>query len=159
MKLLHAKNVLLCSAIAIACSTATASPSNKQLINQIYNQLDQNAWNQLLSVSLSATSQPVVKDGRVEDTEKVVTCTSEQVTAGANDWVSEGSLLNPSTTSVWPGSLVYANRQLAEGTPMPMRLDRAPVTVRVNLPGLDAKAGTTTVSDPTNVSVLSLIHI
>lgn len=142
----------------LANGSVLANPAkNKQIINQIYDQLDQNAWNQLLSVSLTATSQPVVQDGRVKNDDNVVTCTSEQVKAGANDWVSEGSLLNPSTVSVWPGSLVYANRQLAEGTPTPIRLKRAPLTVRVNLPGLHEDAGTRTITKPTNVSVKNAV--
>ena len=131
--------------------------ANRAQINKVYNALDEAAWKQLLSVSLAATNQPVVKDGRVMDRDKVVTCTSKQVTAGLNDWVTEASLLNPTSTSVWPGSLIYANRQLAEGTPTPIRLDRAPLTIRVNLPGLQGNAGTKTITDPTNVSVKNAV--
>ena len=131
--------------------------ANRAQINKVYNAWDEAAWKQLLSVKLEATNQPVVKDGRVEDRDRVVTCTSKKVTAGLNEWVTEASLLNPTSTSVWPGSLIYADRQLAEGTPTPIRVDRAPVTIRVNLPGLSGNAGTKTIPDPTNVSVKNAV--
>lgn len=109
-------------------------------------------WSQLLSVSLTPTSQPVVKDGRVVDSAKVVICTSEKVTAGLDQWVSEGAILNPGSTTVWPGALLVGDRALAQGAPTPLIVPRAPVTIRVNLPGLGAQ-GARTVANPTNVSV------
>lgn len=109
-------------------------------------------WSQLLSVSLTPTAQPVVKDGRVADSAKVVICTSEKVTAGLDQWVSEGAILNPGSTTVWPGALLIGDRALAQGAPTPLIVPRAPVTIRVNLPGLGSE-GTRTVANPTNVSV------
>lgn len=109
-------------------------------------------WKQLLSVSLEPTVQPVVKDGRVVDSDKVVICTKEEVTAGEGDWISEGAILNPGSTSIWPGALVVGDRNLAQGTPTPLVLPRAPLTIRVNLPGLGAE-GTRTIANPTNISV------
>lgn len=148
----------MAGAVSLSGAAAHANPAaNKTLINQIYGNLSESDWNQLLSVRLASTSQPVVKDGRVEDSQKVVTCTSREVTVGIDNWVTEASLLNPSSVAVWPGSLIYANRQLAEGTPTPMRVDRASARVRINLPGFDAGAGTVAVEDPTNLTVKAAV--
>lgn len=135
--------------------------SNKALIDKINAQLSADGdqgWKQNLSISLAPTQQPVVEDGRRTDDARVIICRSEKIEAGANDWVNEGSVLNPAMTSVWPGALVYGDRNLASGTPTPITLPRAPVTVRVNLPGLSPGESTVEVKDPTNVRVKNAVE-
>ena len=66
------------------------------------------------------------------------------------------ALLRPTTGVVWPGALVKGNGTLLDGSPEPLPLPRAPVTVRVNLPGMGTN-GTRSISDPTNSSVQAAV--
>jgi thiol-activated cytolysin len=54
--------------------------------------------------------------------------------------LSDVAILSPTAGVVFPGALVRANRRLAEGRPDPIGVARAPVTIRVDLPGLGARA-------------------
>lgn len=137
---------------AINTSFGQADDHNTRILKA----LDPN-WNQLLSVSLAPTTQPVVKDGRVDDSRKVIICKSEQVTAGDGDWIQEGAILNPSGTVAWPGALLIGDRNLAQGTPTPLTLPRGPVTILVDLPGLTAQERTVKIKNPTNVTVKNAI--
>ncbi|MGI9175909.1 MAG: thiol-activated cytolysin family protein, partial [Rhodothermales bacterium] len=62
------------------------------------------------------------------------------------------AILRPTTGVVWPGALVKGNASLLDGVPEPLPLARAPLTVRVNLPGMGSN-GTRVIDTPTNSSV------
>jgi thiol-activated cytolysin len=64
------------------------------------------------------------------------------------------SILKPTAGVVYPGALIVADRKLAEGLPTPITLPRAPITLRVELPGLSRNP---TIDSPTNSSVQSAI--
>jgi thiol-activated cytolysin len=66
------------------------------------------------------------------------------------------AILRPTSGIVWPGALVKGNSTLLDGAPEPLPLPRAPLTVRVNLPGMGVN-GTRTVDNPTNSSVQAAI--
>jgi thiol-activated cytolysin len=57
---------------------------------------------------------------------------------------------------VFPGALLRANSRLAEGKPDPIALPRAPVTLKVDLPGM-GKHGTFVVDQPTHSAVQSAL--
>ncbi|MBC7874895.1 MAG: thiol-activated cytolysin family protein [Ferruginibacter sp.] len=67
------------------------------------------------------------------------------------------SIFKPTSGIIFPGALVLADRKLAEGLPTPITLKRAPVTLRLDLPGL-TNMGTKVVSSPKNSSVQESIN-
>jgi thiol-activated cytolysin len=62
------------------------------------------------------------------------------------------AILRPTNGIVWPGALVKANLALLNGTPEPLTLAPAPVTLRVDLPGM-GDHGTFVVDKPANSAV------
>ena len=65
---------------------------------------------------------------------------------------SEIAILNPGSGNIYPGALVLANADLLSGTPRPLGLERNPVTLTIDLPGIGEK-GSFTVADPSNATV------
>lgn len=66
--------------------------------------------------------------------------------------VEEVAILRPTGGVVWPGALVKANAGLLAGLPEPLTLAPAPITLRVDLPGMGER-GTFVVTNPSNSSV------
>jgi thiol-activated cytolysin len=62
------------------------------------------------------------------------------------------AILRPTNGIIWPGALVKANAGLLDGMPEPLTLGAAPVTLRVDLPGMGTH-GTFVVQTPSNSSV------
>lgn len=62
------------------------------------------------------------------------------------------AILRPTNGIVWPGALVIGNSGMLDGLPDPLTLKRAPVTLRVDLPGI-GEGGTIVVVDPSNSNV------
>lgn len=62
------------------------------------------------------------------------------------------AILRPTNGIVWPGALVKANAALMDGMPEPLTLAPAPVTLRVDLPGI-GEHGTFVVDKPSNSAV------
>lgn len=62
------------------------------------------------------------------------------------------AIIRPTTGIVWPGALVKANAALLNGTPEPITLAPAPITLRVDLPGM-GEHGTFVVAQPSNSAV------
>ncbi len=93
----------------------------------------------------ATTSDPPVQDGL-----NLIQCARTDYSLLKN--FDQVSILRPTTGIVWPGALVKGNASLLDGIPEPLPLPRAPVTVRVNLPGMGAN-GTRTIENPTNSSV------
>lgn len=71
---------------------------------------------------------------------------------GLSEDLEEVSILSPTRGVIFPGALVRANRQLAEGLPEAISLGRAPVKISVDLPGLGAN-GQRVIADPKNGSI------
>ncbi|HEX9392011.1 MAG TPA: thiol-activated cytolysin family protein [Usitatibacteraceae bacterium] len=92
--------------------------------------------------------------GREGDGNKVIICTNK--TRDLTKELSEVTILSPVTGVVFPGALVRANRNLADGKPDAITLPRSAITLRIDLPGM-GNAGTITVDNPTNSSVQGAI--
>ncbi|KAA3615379.1 MAG: hypothetical protein DWQ05_13565 [Calditrichaeota bacterium] len=88
-----------------------------------------------------------------ESTSKV-TCVKTKYSLQQN--FEDIAILRPLAGIVWPGALVKGNESLIDGLPQPVSLPRAPLTVRVDLPGIGA-AGVRTIENPTNSSVQAAI--
>ncbi|MEM9667135.1 MAG: thiol-activated cytolysin family protein [Bacteroidota bacterium] len=92
-----------------------------------------------------STALPPQRDGLNE-----IQCTRTESSLLKN--FDEVAILRPTTGVVWPGALVQGNGSLLDGAPEPLAFSRAPITVRVNLPGM-GRNGTRTIDVPTNSSV------
>lgn len=66
------------------------------------------------------------------------------------------SILRPTNGIIWPGALVYADGDLLNGTPRPVTLDRSPMQLRINLPGMGTE-GTLEIENPSDPNVQSNI--
>ena len=62
------------------------------------------------------------------------------------------AILRPSTGVIWPGALVKGNQSLMDGVPEEIGIERAPVTISVNLPGI-GEHGVRTIQNPKISSV------
>lgn len=86
---------------------------------------------------------------------EVIIVTKKQRDASSN--LTENSLLNPSAGVVFPGAVLKQDHTLAEGLPTPYTFPRAPLTIRVDLPGLEEK-GVIAIKSPTNINVEVVIQ-
>ena len=68
----------------------------------------------------------------------------------------EIAVLRPTNGIVFPGALVIGDKNMMGGLPTPVSLDRAPVTLRLDLPGIGAQ-GNIRVENPANSSVQTKI--
>jgi thiol-activated cytolysin len=62
------------------------------------------------------------------------------------------AIMRPTQGIVWPGALVKGNQSLTDGLPEPITLERAPITISIDLPGIGAN-GVKVVNNPTHSSV------
>ncbi|MCB0398075.1 MAG: thiol-activated cytolysin family protein [Winogradskyella sp.] len=76
---------------------------------------------------------------------QVVSCTTTNYDLFSN--FENIAILRPNLSSVYPGALVIGDGQMLFGTPTPLAIDRAPATLRVNLPGIGDQ-GTIVVENP-----------
>ncbi len=67
------------------------------------------------------------------------------------------SILRPTNGIIWPGALVYGDEDLLNGTPRPITLSRAPLNLRLDLPGM-VEEGNLHVENPENSSVQTEIN-
>ena len=68
----------------------------------------------------------------------------------------EVAILRPTNGIVWPGALVLGNQGMLDGLPDPISLDRNPIKLRIDLPGI-GENGNLEIKSPTNSSVQSSI--
>ncbi|MEM9929576.1 MAG: thiol-activated cytolysin family protein [Bacteroidota bacterium] len=108
----------------------------------------------LLSVSEEGGSQALPAE-RSTTSNSVIICRNEPKKLDKK--MDKISILKPTSGVIYPGALVQANRNLAEGLPTPITLPRAPLTLRVDLPGL-TNNGTVTIQNPQNSNVQSAIN-
>lgn len=103
----------------------------------------------LLAIDLQPTSQPQYPN-RERTPGAVIVCKKREVNVDKK--VDSNSLLNPSTGVIFPGAIVKQDHTLAEGRPTPYTLERAPLKLRLELPGLE-DGGVITVEKPDYTSV------
>lgn len=68
----------------------------------------------------------------------------------------EVAILRPTSGIIYPGALVVADKATLGGLPTPGAVDRAPMTLRIDLPGM-GENGTLKVDKPSNFSVAEKI--
>ncbi len=84
----------------------------------------------------------------------VETCETKDYSLESN--FDDIAILRPTNGIIWPGALVIGNQGMLDGMPDPLTLGRAPVTLRLDLPGIGDQ-GNIVVENPTNSSVQSNI--
>jgi len=67
------------------------------------------------------------------------------------------TILRPTNGVIWPGALIYGDQDMLDGLPRPITLDRAPMTLRLDLPGM-GEEGNIVVDNPSNSSVQTQIN-
>lgn len=80
----------------------------------------------------------------------IQTCKMKEYSLESN--FDDVSILRPTNGIIWPGALVIGNQGMLDGAPDPITLDRAPVTLRLDLPGI-GEHGNIIVDNPKNSSV------
>ena len=85
-------------------------------------------------------------------TEEGVTTTCVKVAYNLKANFEDVAILRPTDGIIWPGALVAGNQSMRDGLPEPFTLERAPMTIRLDLPGI-GEAGNITVEDPRNSNV------
>ncbi len=79
----------------------------------------------------------------------ISTCKTEDYNMESN--FDDVAILRPTNGIVYPGALVIGNQGMLDGAPDPLNLDRAPATLRLDLPGI-GEQGTIVVQDPSKNS-------
>jgi thiol-activated cytolysin len=133
-------------------SSPEASPDRELAGNTHYIQSLQYDLNKILAVDLTPKqiNFSEVGESREHGAGEVIIVTKKEHDASST--LTENTLLNPSAGVVFPGALLRQDHALAEGVPTPYVFPRGPLTLRVDLPGLEEK-GVVTLQSPTNLNV------
>ncbi|MBP6004322.1 MAG: thiol-activated cytolysin family protein [Pyrinomonadaceae bacterium] len=116
--------------------------------------------NRLLSVQ-STGNQPIFEkvlgrnEQRIPGSGSVTKCTRSSKSLSRN--FSDIMVLQPTRGAIYPGSVIIADRGLKDGGPRAVALARAPVNLRVDLPGADNDGGFT-VEQPNEANVRNAVN-
>jgi thiol-activated cytolysin len=103
-------------------------------IDDLINSLDYNP-KVLLSVTPDGdTTTQSAKTRNDDDSSAVIVTTKTQHKLSKS--LSDVAILQPTAGVVFPGALVLADGNLMDGQPTPIGLERAPLTLSTDLPGL-----------------------
>ena len=80
----------------------------------------------------------------------VTGCTIKDYTLESN--FDDVAILRPVSGVIYPGALVVGNQDMLDGAPNPIAIDRSPVTLTVDLPGIGSN-GVIEIDDPNNATV------
>jgi len=154
---------LLVSVTIYSCQK-TLDPSTLQInphANEISSLIDSLAYSpdemmNVQSTGGTASSRDLIKEDKASNYSKgqIISCVSKTYNLKAN--FDEVAILRPTNGIIWPGALVIANQSMLDGLPDPLTLERGPVSLRVDLPGI-GQNGNLTVNNPTNSSVQAAI--
>ncbi|MCB9208352.1 MAG: thiol-activated cytolysin family protein [Ignavibacteriales bacterium] len=81
----------------------------------------------------------------IENGDYVTICKNTEYNLRKN--FEEVAILRPSNGVIWPGALVKGNQSLMDGVPEEIGIDRAPITISVDLPGI-GENGIRTIQNP-----------
>ena len=108
----------------------------------------------VLSVQPAGSTEQLLDTTRETPGNAVIICTKKQVSLNKN--LQGVAILRPTGGVIFPGALVYVDEHLRNGTPTPISFKQAPITLSVDLPGLQHM--TSTVSSPSNSTVRTYIN-
>lgn len=128
---------------------------NKSNIDEVVADLSYNP-NELLGVVDTGSSNTARTEGETENSPPVeennVTTNCSTTAYNLKTNYEEIAILKPNAGIIWPGALVKIDASLRNGLPTPVAPDRAPLSFRVDLPGM-GENGNFTVDNPTFNSV------
>ena len=143
--------------ISLALFLPTCTPAEKHSDKAINDYVQGLVYDPaaLLGVRDIVGSEARTPIGNPKDTEKwqgvnLLACRAVKYNLESN--AEEVAIVRPITGIVWPGALVKANAALLNGTPEPLTLEPAPITLHVDLPGM-GEHGTFVVAQPSNSAV------
>jgi thiol-activated cytolysin len=83
-----------------------------------------------------------------------ITCQKDEYNLKSN--FEEVAILRPTNGVIYPGALVIGDADMLDGAPTPLQVDRAPVKLRIDLPGM-GENGNLVVENPSNGTVQAKI--
>lgn len=125
---------------------------NKE-INQGINGLNYDP-NVILSFQGEPVDSFIPKTGKFDGSTFIVTAKEKK---SASEGSADIAVIDAVNDRTYPGALLLANRKLVENMPTNLQVKRAPLTLRVNLPGLEEE-GTAVVDAPTYSGVSTAIN-
>ena len=110
---------------------------------------------ELLNIQ-SNTGKNVNEGNPVKDTNlgSVEECRTDDYSIRSN--FEDVAIFDPTLGVVYPGALVIGNTEMLDGAPEPLQIQRAPMKLRLDLPGIGER-GTLTVENPTFTNVQTAI--
>ena len=156
--------ILLMSMAAISCSKDT-EPIGEKIVEQISGEEAEkiNTYvanlsydpDELLNVQseTGSSSQNISEDSNT-DLGRVKECRVVEYNIRSN--FEDVAIFDPALGVVFPGALVIGNAEMLDGAPQPLQIPRAPVKLRLDLPGI-GEAGNIEVADPTYSNIQSSI--
>lgn len=95
-----------------------------------------------------------ITDSPYRDGGNYVTCTKADYNLKSN--FDEVAILRPTNGIVFPGAMVIGDKNMLDGVPTPLEIGRAPVSLRIDLPGM-GENGSLVVENPNNSTVQTRI--
>lgn len=136
----------------MADSTPPSAAPNRQALNTYIRSLNYDR-RELLSVQEDGATESQPSKQRSQAGNAVIITTRRQHSLSKN--LSEVAILRPTAGVIFPGALVIADQNLIEGQPTPIALARGPMTLSIDLPGLQNSRRQ--VSEPSYSSVQDTI--
>ncbi|MDX1699516.1 MAG: thiol-activated cytolysin family protein [Melioribacteraceae bacterium] len=157
------KIILLCLILALSSCTEdspTGIDPEKEAAN-IQEHILKLSYNPEQMLNYQQTGGEELLKEIVEDTSETVsdgnyTTVCKSTTYNLKKNFDKVAILRPTNGIVWPGALVKGNQSLMDGIPEPIGIERSPVTISVNLPGM-GENGVRTVENPKVSSVQAAI--
>lgn len=121
------------------------------------------SYNPVSLLAVQATgNQPIFErvikrdENRQQASGKIILCT--RTTRNLNRNFDEIAILQPTRGAIYPGALIFADNELVNGSPRPLSgLPRAPLNLRLDLPGLQNN-GSFTIAEPTENDVQNAVN-
>jgi len=154
--------ILLLIIIFIACSedspTGTATEENAANIQEYLSKLNYSpeAMLNYQNTGGEESLKEIIEDTSQSITEGNFTTICKTTTFNLKKNFDQVAILRPTTGIVWPGALVKGNESLLDGVPEPIGIERAPITLSVNLPGI-GENGIRTIENPASSSVQAAV--
>ncbi|MDR1312088.1 MAG: thiol-activated cytolysin family protein [Burkholderiaceae bacterium] len=145
------KRKIIPTLVALACCASVPAYADSSIDDYVFKL--KYKPEQILSVTEPGSTESLpVRDGVKNG---VIICTNEP--AGLTTNIDNFTVLNPAGATMFAGALVRADRNLAQGRPSIISIDRAPATIRVDLPGL-GESGTAHIGDINYASYQSALN-
>lgn len=153
--------VLLLGLALGSCQKKSEGPANNPDADKIDDLIanlsyDANAMLNVQSTTGGSTQRTLTSENNssstVQGTQTI--CTTKEYNLKAN--FEDVAILRPTNGIIWPGALVVGNQSMLDGLPDPLTMERAPVDLRVDLPGIGTH-GNLHVTNPANTTVQASI--